>query len=123
MLRRPPRTTLTDSLFPYTTLFRSPAKDSFTSAPAESCSAKREEVPNTLILLSGNASFTRSKITGYSSRLAEERSFDVTQCFSLSTPVRRLAQLPASPLISSSLRDTQRSEEHTSELQSLMRNS
>src|SRR3546814_3623749 len=27
MLRRPPRSTRTDTLFPYTTLFRSPARD------------------------------------------------------------------------------------------------
>src|SRR3546814_7946232 len=29
MIRRPPRSTLTDTLFPYTTLFRSPATDQF----------------------------------------------------------------------------------------------
>src|SRR3546814_14928014 len=29
MIRRPPRSTRTDTLFPYTTLFRSPAKDQF----------------------------------------------------------------------------------------------
>src|SRR3546814_17724218 len=40
MIRRPPRSTRTDTLFPYTTLFRSPAKhspptsDKTTTAPA-----------------------------------------------------------------------------------------
>src|SRR3546814_17133378 len=29
MIRRPPRSTLTDTLFPYTTLFRSPIGESF----------------------------------------------------------------------------------------------
>src|SRR3546814_4523423 len=32
MIRRPPRSTRTDTLFPYTTLFRSPSRDDFTMA-------------------------------------------------------------------------------------------
>src|SRR3546814_12341760 len=31
MIRRPPRSTRTDTLFPYTTLFRSPLREKFTS--------------------------------------------------------------------------------------------
>src|SRR3546814_629148 len=34
MIRRPPRSTRTDTLFPYTTLFRSPSQQNFTQAPA-----------------------------------------------------------------------------------------
>src|SRR3546814_3697124 len=34
MIRRPPRSTRTDTLFPYTTLFRSPPLNSTTSAPS-----------------------------------------------------------------------------------------
>src|SRR3546814_9487317 len=34
MLRRPPRSTRTDTLFPYTTLFRSPAARTVVEAPA-----------------------------------------------------------------------------------------
>src|SRR3546814_2735001 len=70
MLRRPPRSTRTDTLFPYTTLFRSAALD-----PANHCSGGRD---------------------------ASRRQGSVID-----------------PGISS--QRTRRSEEHTSELQSLMR--
>src|SRR3546814_1836473 len=82
MIRRPPRSTRTDTLFPYTTLFRS----------------------------------RRRRIAGYSTgrrglpgrRLQE---FDLAQCSSRTTRPGRLAHRLG------------RSEEHTSELQSLMRTS
>src|SRR3546814_20909054 len=45
MIRRPPRSTRTDTLFPYTTLFRSPHKlpfrDARSRAPGRAASAKR----------------------------------------------------------------------------------
>src|SRR3546814_10834106 len=46
MIRRPPRSTLTDTLFPYTTLFRSPdTKFAFVSTPDGAWStAKHEEI-------------------------------------------------------------------------------
>src|SRR3546814_9628562 len=74
MIRRPPRSTRTDTLFPYTTLFRSPGWRTATPAPA---STRR-------------ATCTRC------------RSFPGT----------------GPPTTASA---TRRSEEHTSELQSLMR--
>src|SRR3546814_700954 len=43
MIRRPPRSTRTDTLFPYTTLFRSPASASCASVP--SVSVPRTSVP------------------------------------------------------------------------------
>src|SRR3546814_9545520 len=79
MIRRPPRSTRTDTLFPYTTLFRSPAR--------------RQARHDTLVLSEGPAS---------------------------AQPDDRLCRRPP-------LRDRwtgcddHRSEEHTSELQSLMR--
>src|SRR3546814_6871857 len=73
MIRRPPRSTRTDTLFPYTTLFRSPAH----------LHAARHEIRN---LPPAAAEGARS--------LYGERLFD---------------------------RRRKRSEEHTSELQSLMR--
>src|SRR3546814_3064469 len=39
MIRRPPRSTRTDTLFPYTTLFRSPAKDQFLDRSVEDVNA------------------------------------------------------------------------------------
>src|SRR3546814_3682737 len=74
MIRRPPRSTRTDTLFPYTTLFRSPDAVFDIAVPA-------------------------SKLVGI------------------------LRQLPhgASVLMQKPMGETLRSEEHTSELQSLMR--
>src|SRR3546814_6290879 len=54
MIRRPPRSTRTDTLFPYTTLFRSPVEAFLVSAPfarntrrhpAECCLLDRREAP------------------------------------------------------------------------------
>src|SRR3546814_13860088 len=40
MIRRPPRSTRTDTLFPYTTLFRSPAVDAGRAAVARTIAAR-----------------------------------------------------------------------------------
>src|SRR3546814_19151362 len=79
-IRRPPRSTRTDTLFPYTTLFRSLAGEGATPA------ASLEEVAATL---------------------EGPRIFWV--------------MLPAGPPTESTIETLMRSEEHTSELQSLMR--
>src|SRR3546814_3116283 len=85
MIRRPPRTTRTDTLFPYTTLFRSPA------LCGENHRKKRSQLVNT-------ASTTKKT----------------------ARPARKPRQvIGGSSKYCSRLR--RRSEEHTSELQSLMR--
>src|SRR3546814_2301903 len=86
MIRRPPRSTRTDTLFPYTTLFRSAFQGDVTLSAGKA--------------LALNASMIRSD------------AIPGTQ-----TPTVRL-QAPS--LIIGDM-DGQRSEEHTSELQSLMR--
>src|SRR3546814_4459505 len=43
MIRRPPRSTRTDTLFPYTTLFRSRALFSYGARPRETASIKRRK--------------------------------------------------------------------------------
>src|SRR3546814_1958061 len=85
MFRRPPRSTRNDTLFPYTTLFRS--------------------------AFSGDSPLARA-VTKY--------------CFCISSSMlarsrRIIAAVPAEPITSIGIH--RRSEEHTSELQSLMRNS
>src|SRR3546814_5739764 len=80
MIRRPPRSTRTDTLFPYTTLFRS-KNDDWTVATRKEDHPHRVAVPS----MWPNASITDAGVSG---------------------------------LRASALR---RSEEHTSELQSLMR--
>src|SRR3546814_9553963 len=77
MIRRPPRSTRTDTLFPYTTLFRSAR-------------------------------------TGFRSGVAQRR------CASEDRPPRHLAPVPSRDPIRPADGNA-RSEEHTSELQSLMR--
>src|SRR3546814_10727741 len=85
MIRRPPRSTRTDTLFPYTTLFRSQEQQTMTTAYDE--------------LLGATVSTrTASVLTGMVRSTAARR--------------RAVAAAPPPPI---------RSEEHTSELQSLMR--
>src|SRR3546814_20848753 len=51
MIRRPPRSTRTDTLFPYTTLFRSPAARPATDA------ALRDAIDTVVIIYAENRSF------------------------------------------------------------------
>src|SRR3546814_5148754 len=83
MKRRPPRSTRTDTLFPYTTLFRSPA------AEAKAAPAKKEAAPK--------------KAAAPKAEAADK------------APAKKPAAKKAAP------KKDARSEEHTSELQSLMR--
>src|SRR3546814_2663794 len=86
MIRRPPRSTRTDTLFPYTTLFRSARK-----SMAKLRRAPEPDILKPLIQRADSDSASRYKIMGEASGLLAD------------------------------LRAAQRSEEHTSELQSLMR--
>src|SRR3546814_2275188 len=88
MIRRPPRSTRTDTLLPYTTLFRS----ADISYPIDR-------------LIGGNLNFylIGQAFTGYGENLLDYN--------------RRMTRLRLGLAI------VRRSEEHTSELQSLMRNS
>src|SRR3546814_5894446 len=88
MIRRPPRSTRTDTLFPYTTLFRS-----------------RKFVQ----ILRRDADAFRFAFQNLAQRLARE-----TRDLALEGADARLARVIADQI-------AQRSEEHTSELQSLMR--
>src|SRR3546814_7457654 len=89
MIRRPPRSTRTDTLFPYTTLFRSEDSDQGDRIVNPDIKGKR-------VALIGGGGFI-----GHNLAL-------------------RLRELGAEPHIIDSLQ-VNRSEEHTSELQSLMR--
>src|SRR3546814_6653910 len=87
MIRRPPRSTRTDTLFPYTTLFRSPA-----------CARQKRRKDG-----------ARARPRGDPRR--------IRRAARLATVVAR------APACGRDRDRTRRSEEHTSELQSLMRNS
>src|SRR3546814_7836369 len=94
MIRRPPRSTRTDTLFPYTTLFRSPAR------PRGRCTAR---APGGTARASPSAS-----PCGLLARLHRE----------LAAP---LAEHAVQVVVQQVVDGLLRSEEHTSELQSLMR--
>src|SRR3546814_10051489 len=114
MIRRPPRSTRTDTLFPYTTLFRSEAIRHYIGAA-------REQHPDWVFLA---VDFTNAFNTLQRAHVLRE----VARHFPhLSLLVQKL-YIPKSPLwlSTSSLAEREyilRSEEHTSELQSLMSNS
>src|SRR3546814_7673110 len=99
MIRRPPRSTRTDTLFPYTTLFRSGAFRSGASPARTRCGRGRgrsriKQVPRVGAVFDvprGNRA-ERPKRAGHEQRYGREEK-----------------------------RQEERSEEHTSELQSLMR--
>src|SRR3546814_3475969 len=86
MIRRPPRSTRTDTLFPYTTLFRSAVRSTGGDAVGEFVSIIRI----------------------------------IDACRAFGAQIRNLVVLHAQPLNKRRL-EFDRSEEHTSELQSLMR--
>src|SRR3546814_3944157 len=89
MIRRPPRSTLTDTLFPYTTLFRAgwPLLVAAVTSPVS-----RSGTPVAVVVLAAAALPPGAATTGLASALAATS-------------------------------EVMRSEEHTSELQSLMRSS
>src|SRR3546814_5930088 len=105
MIRRPPRSTRTDTLFPYTTLFRSPAVCGFALGLREGLSLREAgewlSAPMVANLVCG-------RCAGRSLPGLLDEHQDRTS-FGLSFGIRRP--------------ETTRSEEHTSELQSLMRTS
>src|SRR3546814_4889024 len=109
MIRRPPRSTRTDTLFPYTTLFRSLAVhlEEIGLRCAHHCSAGPGQPSNNLVHHLGMQAAERSvnfNITVVAARpIADE-------------PVGAQESAEAMPIGAAG-----RSEEHTSELQSLMR--
>src|SRR3546814_8349495 len=108
MIRRPPRSTRTDTLFPYTTLFRSPDFDGLDDAGHVRCGADAR--------VQGAGDDARHP--GHHAHGACRRRRQDPRS---EHRLRRL-RLQA-VLISEADRASPRSEEHTSELQSLMRSS
>src|SRR3546814_2443830 len=97
MIRRPPRSTRTDTLFPYTTLFRS----TFISTFASPQNAEEKEI-KILTTKKEQEELNEELQAGTEATSGENKAEETT----------------ASPEAAA---EGQRSEEHTSELQSLMR--
>src|SRR3546814_5311623 len=114
MIRRPPRSTRTDTLFPYTTLFRSegsspdlhPCACLLAVRPTEILATSREPLPYML-----GQRIARSLI-------GQSRTLDSDECAQPCKPGNGPCAHSVPPVIR-----PRRSEEHTSELQSLMRSS
>src|SRR3546814_14716755 len=116
MIRRPPRSTRTDTLFPYTTLFRSILE--WPTGPVE------ESLARTLRLIAGfyklkNAE-ERTKTAAEHARKYDEAAAKVAKG---EEPRIKAAKALVAAHAAGVALIGERSEEHTSELQSLMRNS
>src|SRR3546814_2355888 len=120
MLRRPPRSTRTDTLFPDTTLFRSQVGDPLR------CSGKADFAPVRSLKIAINERNARLRTKAIKGARQEGKGliigqFDAVELAVPSVQCRRIGV--AGPIhaieIISVIPD--RSEEHTSELQSLMR--
>src|SRR3546814_20451393 len=95
-IRRPPRSTRTDTLFPYTTLFRSPLDEDLPANQTEHPVTKVEDEAHVVL-------------------------DDHDRQSAVADPEDQVARLLRLPGVHAGRRLVQRSEEHTSELQSLMR--
>src|SRR3546814_10452129 len=124
MIRRPPRSTRTDTLFPYTTLFRS-RKDEGGAEPAIVVARARQQIlAREAEREPGAELFDRRAIDRARQRpqypaVAIDEHGDVERDRVAAGRIARRAAAARADLAV----DEARSEEHTSELQSLMRNS
>src|SRR3546814_4847600 len=116
MIRRPPRSTRTDTLFPYTTLFRSRQDaDLYVAAGARIMDLYRQRIESRQDSAADHTSGRRSDIIERDLRLAALKA-ERAEIF------RRVRRRQLGTEIARKL-VRERSEENTSELQSLMRNS
>src|SRR3546814_9257275 len=109
MIRRPPRSTRTDTLFPYTTLFRSPssAKEHRSNPHAAAALSQRRTDRVLRHRLPSHTVGSRAPLRHSPHSVCRRR-----EALRISWPVLSVHRCRAR---------TARSEEHTSELQSLMR--
>src|SRR3546814_9007947 len=101
MVRRPPRSTRTDTLFPYTTLFRSTGQLPLAEFQAQAATERNSRIQQ--------ASIKAAEAEVEAARIAAAQAEAVKATF---------AAMANDPVLR---RKRERSEEHTSELQSLMR--
>src|SRR3546814_7539915 len=115
MIRRPPRSTRTDTLFPYTTLFRSPRAQVTQGSPLPAKAMEKKSAVSTTEPMAEDTSGARHHAPA-------RRRLQIATSSSWATrnavPDAMAMRGVASQIDSTTAR---RSEEHTSELQSLMR--
>src|SRR3546814_10570023 len=127
MIRRPPRSTRTDTLFPYTTLFRSAPEGEKLRSPTPAVDKALKENGLLSLLLPqrwGGAGLSFSDYSRFQIELAKgDMSISwVAQIVNGTTWVSSLtSDATQEALFGEGPKAVCRSEEHTSELQSLMR--
>src|SRR3546814_4507104 len=113
MIRRPPRSTRTDTLFPYTTLFRSPQAHDFQAVEQQRAQCPVRPQQERQIVATG-VGHVLIALGHQEADVGDQHALDRVDALGVGAlHLVRLQDLPE-------LAD-QRSEEHTSELQSLMR--
>src|SRR3546814_1841773 len=120
MIRRPPRSTRTGTLFPYTTLFRSQSNE---SAQDDNVSVQNN-LPEAEAGTSGTANTSQTSNDRVEETINYEISKTVRQRTRASGEVQRLSVavlVDGTYTANADGEQVYRSEEHTSELQSLMR--
>src|SRR3546814_8743201 len=108
MIRRPPRSTSTDTLFPNTTLFRSYSQSNTVNANNTAFAKYVESYTAGVV---SRESTVRVRLASQVSTFQQTNQEDSRELFSINPGVKGKAYWI----------DARRSEEHTSELQSLMR--
>src|SRR3546814_6778806 len=103
MIRRPPRSTRTDTLFPYTTLFRS------------------VDLPEPVASIAATCIVSSSRLSGTSASVTRPVHFAHSRAPRPAVKTRSFVPRRCLILRGQAASRTPRSEEHTSELQSLMR--
>src|SRR3546814_10531432 len=116
MLRRPPRSTRTDTLFPYTTLFRSDGRRPF-RPPALAENEPRFEIGPVKVAQLFDGQRLVTELLFFCRIVTQRNPAKLRFCFA---PGRLRGP---HPVLSDRVSTCARSEEHTSELQSLIRHS
>src|SRR3546814_3481828 len=112
MIRRPPRSTRTDTRFPYPTLFRSAVRDHERTRRRAAAGDVHGDVQSV-----GGAAAARGELRHRPlARRPERQGFDISYRGRTARPVGIIVAFCEACCLK-----TYRSEEHTSELQSLMR--
>src|SRR3546814_6383986 len=130
MNRPPPRSTRTDTLFPYTTLFRSTDRQEILALPDRiEAKVRQENRERTLLLARANDTEPHLAIDAHGFGQAHYRlpANEPLVRAMVSIPAWSTQEVVLAPIVKTATHEAEnrsnpnRSEEHTSELQSLMR--
>src|SRR3546814_9200472 len=118
MIRRPPRSTRTDTLFPYTTLFRSDRARGAGNDVVEHIGGPTPESADILGRIDDRIGRAVGQARQIEARIEDP---DVREARAPAREGNERVGIERQPLVGEQVGERARSEEHTSELQSLMR--